>query len=391
MTVPTIGSFEASGRPRILLVGEGPPALGGIAAFIADVRRRPALAERFELDLLNTARTGRDRTASPGRIGSANASRTLRDIRRMWRSARRADLVHLATALLPTPTLLRAVALAMVARARGAAVVVHVHTGLANVGPYEDFEPTRLQRALLRLLPAERVLAVSSAGATGLSPHVRAPIQVVDNAVDVTAFAAPARSERRPVRIVYAGTIGRGKGLLDLLEALLALRAWGVDGWSLRVVGAPNELEHEEPHAVADRFLAAGLGGSLVGPRPPEELPALLAEADVFVLPSHSEGQPIAVLEAMASGLAIVATRVGAVPDVIRDGVDGLLVAPRDVDGLARALRAVVEDPELRRRLGWSARRRAIRRFDVDRLSEDLDTVWTSVLGSPTRDPAEVA
>jgi glycosyltransferase involved in cell wall biosynthesis len=210
-------------------------------------------------------------------------------------------------------------------------------------------------------------------------PFVEVPIEVVDNAVDVASFDAPARVRTGPVRILYAGTIGRGKGLLELLDALVALRAQGVDGWTVLLAGPPNALEHEDADAVAARYRAAGFGSALLGPKAPAELPALMAGADVFVLPSRSEGQPIAVLEAMASGLAIVTSRVGANPDVIRHGIDGLLVDPGDAHSLARALRALIEDADLRARLGTSARRRAEERFDAERLAEALAEVWTSL------------
>jgi len=88
---------------------------------------------------------------------------------------------------------------------------------------------------------------------------------------------------------------------------------------------------------------------------------AALDKSQIFVMPSRSEGMPVALLEAMAHGLAIVATRVGGIPEVVDHGVDALLVEPRDSAALALALRELLADPELRNRLGRAARARAER------------------------------
>jgi glycosyltransferase involved in cell wall biosynthesis len=95
------------------------------------------------------------------------------------------------------------------------------------------------------------------------------------------------------------------------------------------------------------------------------DVPALLASADVFVLSSLSEGMPISILEAMAAGLPVVATAVGGVPELVVDGETGLLVPPGNAEALEAAVRKVVEDGALRRRMGVAGRRRALDRFDL--------------------------
>jgi len=100
----------------------------------------------------------------------------------------------------------------------------------------------------------------------------------------------------------------------------------------------------------------------------------LLRGADLFVLPSRREGLPMAILEAMASGVPIVATRVGGVPEIIEDGEDGVLVPPEDPGALAAALGGLLDHPDRRAAMGIAARRKAEREFSladaVDRYSE---------------------
>ncbi|MBK7947565.1 MAG: glycosyltransferase [Deltaproteobacteria bacterium] len=124
----------------------------------------------------------------------------------------------------------------------------------------------------------------------------------------------------------------------------------------------------EEPNL---RRLAAELGiGSrvhLLGLR--NDVDRLLEAADVFVQPSRSEGLPLAVLEAMAAGLPVVATRVGGMGEAVVDGETGMLVGAERPDELARALRSLLEDDALRRRMGIEARARAEAEFSVETMA----------------------
>jgi glycosyltransferase involved in cell wall biosynthesis len=169
------------------------------------------------------------------------------------------------------------------------------------------------------------------------------------------------------------------KGLDELMEALLDLRRRGRTEFALDVVG------HEEEPGAWSRYRAryreAGLDavvrfhGAAFGPARLR----FLQQADVFVLPSRSESFGLANLEAMASGLAVVSTRTGAVPEYLTHGVHGLLVEPGDARGLADALDAVLADADLRRRLGEAARRRA-GDFDWGVVAARLDALYDAVL-----------
>jgi glycosyltransferase involved in cell wall biosynthesis len=129
--------------------------------------------------------------------------------------------------------------------------------------------------------------------------------------------------------------------------------------------------------------VAAELGdaGELLGER--DDVAEQLARADVFVLSSRSEGLPMAILEAMAAGLPVVATAVGGIPELVADGETGLLVPPGDADALAEALRRLVADPELRRRLGDAARTRVEERFSLAATRRAHVELYDRLLGIP--------
>src|SRR5262249_8400869 len=110
------------------------------------------------------------------------------------------------------------------------------------------------------------------------------------------------------------------------------------------------------------------------------DISEVYAAIDLFVLPSLNEGLPMTVLEAMAAGKPIIATRVGAIPSVIRDGQTGLLVAPRDPEGLRDAIALLLEDPHLGKSLGERARGWALQHYTSDAMAGKYLQMYEDVL-----------
>jgi len=128
----------------------------------------------------------------------------------------------------------------------------------------------------------------------------------------------------------------------------------------------------------------------MLGPQSHDEVKALFARADVFVLPSHREGSPMVILEAMAAGLPIVTTPVGAIPEVVRNEQDGLLVPARDAAALGAGLKRLVEDRALCERLARSALERARTVFDREVVLDQLEALYATLAGTaapPASDP----
>jgi len=110
-----------------------------------------------------------------------------------------------------------------------------------------------------------------------------------------------------------------------------------------------------------------------------DDIPAILAACDVFVLPSYREGTPRVITEAMASGLPVIATEIAGVPEQIEDGTNGILIQPGDVTALASGLEQLVESADLRERFG-SASQERVERFSVEAMVSDIETVYQKLL-----------
>jgi glycosyltransferase involved in cell wall biosynthesis len=111
-----------------------------------------------------------------------------------------------------------------------------------------------------------------------------------------------------------------------------------------------------------------------------EDVAPFYAAFDALVLPSSNEGTPVSAIEALAAGRPVVATRVGGVPDVVKEGEDGFLVDPGATDDLADRLAQLARDPALRERMGRAGRERVLPRYAVDRLVDDVDSLYRSLL-----------
>ena len=204
-------------------------------------------------------------------------------------------------------------------------------------------------------------------------------VTVIPNGVDTRRFTPAAGTAlRRELRIpddrCLVGSVGRlhpDKDPVNLVRGIAAMQGSTRQDLHAVIVG-DGPCAPELERCIAELGLRDSV--SLLGER--EDIPELLRELDVFVLPSRTEGLPVALLEAMSCGLPVIATAVGGVPSALGDG--GLTVPPAEPRRLAEALERLCSDPALRRRLGENARRRAVERFDSERMYRDYAAVLSS-------------
>jgi len=213
---------------------------------------------------------------------------------------------------------------------------------------------------------ASCVVVLTESWRNALSAIVpRARIEVIGNPVDIPASTD--HSEKHGTRVLFLGRLREKKGVFDLIRAVPLIRA--------RVPNAQFSLAGDGD-IDSVRALAESLGVidaiHLPGWVEGGEKEALLRNADVLVLPSYFEGLPVCVLEAMANGIPVVATKVGGIPDVLEDGLSGILVNAGDIDQLAVAITRVLHDTSLRARLQEAGLARVRERYAAEVVFEAL-------------------
>jgi glycosyltransferase involved in cell wall biosynthesis len=268
-------------------------------------------------------------------------------------------------------------------------IVVHTFHGHVLRG-YFGRSGTAIFRSL------ERLLARMTDTLVAVGPEVRddlvelkvAPASkftVIRLGIELDARVASSAAARADTRRLMGiaddrfvvGWIGRMTGVKragDVLRAFRILRDNGIDAVLCMVGDGPDRdsVEH----------LASELGvvRHCLFPGYQEEIGRFFAAFDAFVLPSGNEGTPVTAIESLASGCPVVATRVGGVPDVVQDGVDGFLVEPADLEALADRLARLAGDLELRVQMGAAGRERVLPRYSVERLIDDVDDLYRRLL-----------
>ncbi len=263
----------------------------------------------------------------------------------------------------------------LAARRIGARHVITMHGG-------QYFAERWRRRAAMRWAVRRSAALVAVSGAT--ASHLHRSLGLDASAVTVVPNGIAFRSgHRQRVReelaladdtllVLAVGNLYPVKGHRTLLDALgLVCRANASLDWRLAIAGRGEETDALEALArgqgIADRV-------HLLGFRP--DVPDLLSAADVFAMPSHSEGLPLALVEAMGAGLPVIASAVGGIPEVVRTETDGILVPPRDPSALGDALVRVMSDAVLRRTLGDAARARVQREYAVSTMAERYEALY---------------
>lgn len=220
---------------------------------------------------------------------------------------------------------------------------------------------------------AKFVVAISQYNKDLIVKHageqVRSKVQVVHCGVDTRLFQPrPARTASAgPFTIVCVGSLEEKKGQTHLVEACRLLKQRGLD-FTCHLIGDGNTRP-----AIEEQIRRDNLGDvvHMAGGRPRDEVLKMLARADVVALPSirtksgKMEGIPVALMEPLACEVPVVSTRTSGIPELVEDGVNGLLVPPEDPVALADALQRLAADPELGRRMGQAGRVKVLREFDL--------------------------
>ena len=267
--------------------------------------------------------------------------------------------------------------LSRLAQMMGVPYILHLHG--SQYRDYWDSAGPILSKQIREIFEkAARVLVLGQPWAEyvgGKAPY--AQIEILPNATVAPAQAREHRDREEPIGILFLGQIGARKGVPELLQALAQLNR--SPAWRATLAG-DGQVE-----AARRQVTDAGIAGlvDVIGWAGPAEVERLLAGSDILVLPSHHENLPLSVIEGMAYGLAVVATPVGAVTDIIIDGETGLLCPVGEPIALASALQRLLQDAPLRARLGRSARTFHAERLNATQYLSKLKATWRDVRCQP--------
>jgi glycosyltransferase involved in cell wall biosynthesis len=351
------------------------PALNAISGVSTHVKMLlgSSLAKHFELMHFQVGREGR----TEGKL-----QRFARFVSSPFQLAAviiryRPRIVHINTSM-DRKAFWRDLTYLIVARILGCRVVNQFHSGSA---PQTLFANPLLCIVLKRYLLASHEVAVLSSQAQrsykAFDAHIA--VDLVPNAIDTAGLLEVERKPRAtgaPLKMVYLGRIIRSKGLFDSLQALKLLKESGQE-FSLKVAGSG-------PDEAATRSLIDSLGLAnevvLLGPVFGEAKNQLWLASDVQLFPTyHDEGLPYSILESLAAGCVPVTCSVGAIPDVMQDGVHGIFVPAHDAGAITAAIRRLTSDEEELLRMSRAGRQRIAEQYTVDRLAARFGEIYERV------------
>jgi glycosyltransferase involved in cell wall biosynthesis len=366
---------------KILLAGHLPPPIGGVASYYQALLGS-SLPHRVNLLFVDTS-THKRETSKSGRFTFPNLVAAQKDWIRFSRAvlSHRPLVSHIGTAF--GLSFLKHSICVLVARLFGSRVLLHVHCGLPVLYLERSWWWRWYFRRVLHFTNGVIALSSEWKQISQLVPGIQ--VFFLQNAIDLAPYQNIARERflhwqiNRVVHVLYLGNIGQAKGSFELIDTAQHLAFDGVEIY-FDLVG--NEMRTGELDILRQQLEDTCLF-NLIKIHPPvigvEKL-AYFRDTDIFVYPSYSEGMPIAVIEAMASGLPIVATNVGGLPDLVIDGLNGILVDPGHPDQLAAALLTIASDPELRRSMGEESARLAKEHFDIERHVNQLVSIYKKII-----------
>mgnify|MGYP001369292520 CR=1 FL=1 len=362
--------------PRVLLVSPVPPPIGGISRWTEKMIDVFANSTEIELCVFDTApRRRRSLTLTTRQRIREGLWRGLSEISRFWWCVlhTRPAVVHLNTS--GSLALARDCAMLTILRVMRIPAVLHIRYGrVPEVAQKRGWEwiLTKLgarMATLIVTLDKETQRVLGSQGASTIT---------IPNFVDTAIPSRPISERSR--NFLFVGWVVTSKGILDLLEAWRLARP---QGWRLDIVGPIGD------EATIRESVSSEIPGvTFLGETDKEHVAEMMQDCGIFVLPSHTEGFPNVISEAMAAGAPIIATSVGAIPDML-DGMAGVVIAPHDPIQLGAAMSRLASDPGEREHLRRAARARCVAMYGVSTVVTQYREAWVVLARHGSRSEAQ--
>lgn len=259
-----------------------------------------------------------------------------------------------------------------------------------NYPKYDQFTYCLTKKVILE---SDQITTVSNAlkiVAEGIGKPKK-EIQIVYNGCDSKMFSYN-KKERLRIRkklrislkktvIIFVGKLAKSKGIFELLTAFIKLNYKYSDLY-LILIGNISE------RTVLDKIISSNYANNkihLVGEIPQNEIPYWLSASDIFVFPTYNEGLPNALMEAMACGLPVVATKVGGIPEVVRDGQNGILIDKKNVTSIEHSIEKLIENKSMCKKMGERGRITIEEKFSWDNSAKKLIRIYNNIIMGPKK------
>jgi glycosyltransferase involved in cell wall biosynthesis len=372
---------DPTGKLSVMIAGHLHPPVGGISAYFAALLNS-SLPQQVELHFVQTTSPKRPFNQA-GKFTFSNLVTALTDC---WQFSQAVfsvhpQIIHIATAF--GWSFIKHSLCVLIAKIAGCRVLLHPHCSFAAMYSNHSSIWKTIFRFFIRLPDAVLILSSEWMRLREIYPSCK--VYLLPNAIDLKPYLPLARNRinqpnhSSPTQILFLGHIGKAKGSFVLAETAKILKEKGED-FLIRMVG--SELTRGEIDSLQKMIEENNLE-DVMQIHPPafgEQKLEFFRQADLFAYPSFHEGIPIAVIEAMACGLPIVATCVGGLPDLIQEGINGFLVPPGQAGELADKIAFLIRDCQLRQKMQRESYRLAQDQFEIEQYVNQLVSIYRALL-----------
>lgn len=376
-------SMSRINHPKVVLLGQFPPTLGGICTNIQNLLTSP-LKEKYTFVLFQVGST---KYGTRGYFNESIFFKLWNAVKKLfyyviYLSNNHPNIVHINTSLKPY-SFRRDFSFLFVTKLFRVKVLLHIHGGVLDEFLERNLFLIRLLIKKLLEMPDQIIVLSSVQKETFQKYHIQRKVSVVPNMLDAGEFDQNENRKQKfsipPGHIVIlfvASIFFKEKGVWEALEAI-SLIVKNYRNALLILVGGDREEYAMKKYCLEKKLQDYVL---FTGHLLRKDVIEIFRASNIFILPSYNEGFPLVILEAMAAGLPIVATPVGAIPEIIENGVNGFLIPPKDPLKLAEKIAFLIENKSLRESMAKNNILKVKEKYDLRPVSKVFDEIYQNLI-----------